>query len=163
MSRHHLTPRAGYEHHEIAIEWDRALGSFFAQAYPGNDAPEAEPIDLWLGADQPSTDAATVIEAVRPYAHVPDHLLAQLKADSAREGSRHRPGAGTHAALDQLQSTLNTGTPQQATALIERLLAEGLQPLIGQVLTSLVDQKIRSLSDRQLTEATVAPARPSTD
>lgn len=157
MSRHHLPPRAGYEHHEITVGWDRSLGSFFAQAYATGDGPaEEEAIHLWLGADEPITEAATVVEAVRPYAHVPEHLIAQLKADSAREGSRRKPGTrvpAIDAVLDQLESTLHKGTAEQATTLIERLLEEGLQPLVERVLTALLDQEIRSLSDRQLTEA----------
>lgn len=31
MSRHELTPKAGYEQYTITVGWDRPLGSFFAQ------------------------------------------------------------------------------------------------------------------------------------
>lgn len=53
----------------------------------------AEPVFIWLGADgTPITHATDVIQAVAPYAHIPDNLGIALALDQLTEGSRrHRP------------------------------------------------------------------------
>ena len=94
MSRHSLVPLP--EHgaiYEIAIGWDRALGTFFVIVFgtfddddsaPGGD--ELTPL-LWEGAAPGAliTPEATIAFAA-PYAVIPDGLAALLAADRQAEG-----------------------------------------------------------------------------
>ncbi len=94
MSRHSLVPLP--EHgaiYEIAIGWDRPLGSFFVIIFgtpddddsaPGGD--ELTPL-LWEGAAPGAliTPEAAIAFAA-PYAVIPDGLAALLAADRQAEG-----------------------------------------------------------------------------
>ncbi|MFI0796598.1 hypothetical protein ACH4OY_28520 [Micromonospora rubida] len=86
-----LPDRSGYI---VRVGWDRPLRSFFAQVINtgvlDEESPDAMPV--WLGAAECVTDPETVIEAVRPYAVIPDTLRTDLEADRAWEGTRARPG-----------------------------------------------------------------------
>ncbi|MEU8376109.1 hypothetical protein AB0C22_23715 [Micromonospora sp. NPDC048894] len=91
MSRHDLTPLPQFARHEVAVGWDRPLRTYFAVVTdPDIDDETAEgATPLHLGAAEQVTDPAVIIEAVRPYAHIPDDLHATLQADRDREGLGH--------------------------------------------------------------------------
>lgn len=94
MSSHQLDALPGRDGYIVRVGWDRPLHSFFAQVINtgvlDEESPDAMPV--WLGAAECITDPETVIEAVRPYAVIPDTLRADLEADRAWEGTRARPG-----------------------------------------------------------------------
>ncbi|WP_280254951.1 hypothetical protein [Nocardia wallacei] len=73
---------------EIYVGWDRGLGTYFAQVYDGVDADGEDVLSLDLGNEPGeigTPDAA--IEAIRPYAKIPEDLPAALN------GQREAPGA----------------------------------------------------------------------
>ncbi|SCG15620.1 hypothetical protein GA0070610_1856 [Micromonospora echinofusca] len=86
-----LPDRSGYI---VRVGWDRPLHSFFAQVINTDVLDETSPdaMPVWLGAAECVTDPDTVIEAVRPYAVIPDTLGTDLEADRAWEGTRAQPG-----------------------------------------------------------------------
>ena len=117
MSRHTLTAKPAYGDHQIVIGWDRPLGSYYAQVINLNadesDEPSRfpaitetlhwlaallhlptrwlpmEPVFILLGADRiPIEHPEQVIQAVAPYAHIPDGLHLALTLDKLYEGSR---------------------------------------------------------------------------
>jgi hypothetical protein len=118
VSQHRLTPKTGYEHYDIAVGWDRPLGSYFAYvaAHAGHvprsrhlariadalnrlpipmprriRALDPEPVMILADDIDPISDPAQIIAAVAPYAELPDDLEAQLAADRFIEGYRHHP------------------------------------------------------------------------
>ncbi|MDG9674875.1 hypothetical protein [Micromonospora sp. DH14] len=86
-----LPDRGGYI---VVVGWDRPLHTYFAQVINEGELNEDNPhyMPLWLGVETRITDPDTIIEAVRPYAVVPDSLRADLEADRAWEGTRDQPG-----------------------------------------------------------------------
>ncbi|RLK12677.1 hypothetical protein DER29_5961 [Micromonospora sp. M71_S20] len=90
MSRHNLTPLPHRIDHKVSVGWDRPLTSYFAVVLNHGETDETSPdaLPVWLGAMERVTDPDEVIEAVRPYAHIPDTLRIDLEADRDREGSR---------------------------------------------------------------------------
>lgn len=94
MSRHELEPSVNIDPlpRSVAIGWDPPLATFFAiVSRPGEGDGEDE-IFLWIGTDYaevPEVDA--IINAVRPYAVIPDNLRSILENDRLNEGSRPRP------------------------------------------------------------------------
>lgn len=93
MSRHSLQPLPGRGSlYEIAIGWDRPLGTFFVIVFgapddePGNNAVEELPPLLWEGTAPAAlaTPEATIALA-SPYAFIPEGLAAQLAADREAE------------------------------------------------------------------------------
>ncbi|WP_083224757.1 hypothetical protein [Sphingomonas panacis] len=92
MSRHLLQPVVGVLPYpsSIAIGWDPPLATFFAIVSRSND--DEDNMLLWIGthyAELPEPDAA--IDAVRPYAVIPDDLKSNLESDRRNEGARPRP------------------------------------------------------------------------
>lgn len=94
MSRHRLDALPNRGGYTVVVGWDRPLDSYFAQVINEGELNEDNPdyMPLWLGADTRITDPDTIIEAVRPYAVIPDTLRADLEADRAWEGTRDQPG-----------------------------------------------------------------------
>ncbi|WP_433531231.1 hypothetical protein ACQPYA_03730 [Micromonospora sp. CA-263727] len=94
MSSRQLDALPGRDGYIVRVGWDRPLRSFFAQVINlgvlDEESPDAMPV--WLGAGETVSDSETVIEAVRPYAVIPDTLRADLEADRAWEGTREQPG-----------------------------------------------------------------------
>jgi hypothetical protein len=117
MSRHVLTPKRAYADHQIVVGWDPPLGSYYAQVInlkagepdkrnrfaviteilrrvttllhlPTGWLP-AEPVFILLGADRiPIKHPDDVIQAVTPYARIPDGLHLALTLDELNEGNR---------------------------------------------------------------------------
>jgi hypothetical protein len=164
MSRHRLRPRAGYQGYEIAVGWDRALGSFYAQVFTANPDATADQggTHLWLGAAEPVTDANTVVDAVRRYAEVPEHLTADLKADSAREGGRSATGLPHAAAtaIEQFRAAIVNDHAEAAVTILHELIATRNLSLVEQVIGWAIDHRLRELTADQLAEAagTITPA-----
>ncbi|MEU5436417.1 hypothetical protein AB0G73_23985 [Streptomyces sp. NPDC020719] len=119
MSAHELTPHSGApEHRIVRVGWDAALSTFFAQVL---DEDDDEILDVvWLGTDPLEiSDPGTVIDAVRPYANVPDNLAKALADEAAAEGNRFagRPGSQIVA-----ETTLARGvSPERAAAIFSEL------------------------------------------
>ncbi|MGW0504017.1 hypothetical protein [Micromonospora sp. NPDC003241] len=94
MSSRQLDALPGQERYVVRVGWDRPLRSFFAQVINtgvlNEESPDAMPV--WLGAGECVPDPETVIEAVRPYAVIPNTLRADLEADRTWEGTRAQPG-----------------------------------------------------------------------
>lgn len=117
MSRHVLTPKRAYADHQIVVGWDPPLGSYYAQVInlKAGEPDErnrltaiteilhrlttrlhlptcwrpTEPVFILLGADRiPIKDPEDVIQAVAPYAHIPDGLHLALTLDELNEGNR---------------------------------------------------------------------------
>ncbi|MBO0878800.1 MAG: hypothetical protein J2P17_00085 [Mycobacterium sp.] len=99
---------------EIFIGWDRGLGTFFAQVFEGTD-PEGEDILLVDRGDKVDeiTDPAEAIDALRPYAQIPDTLAEVLTAQRDAPGAREKspfvdvslprePAARTSAAIESI-------------------------------------------------------------
>jgi hypothetical protein len=164
MSRHRLRPRAGYQGYEIAVGWDRALGSFYAQVFTHDPDATADQgaTRLWLGAAESITDPATVVDAVRGYAEVPAHLIADLKADSAGEGSRTGPGVPHAAAtaIEQFTTAVLNDNAEAAVAILHALIDTRSLRLLAQVIGWAIDHRLRELTADQLAEAAgmTAPA-----
>lgn len=94
MSRYDLEPHVGavttYGPLSVSIGWDAPLNTYFAMILrEGDNVPDENRDLLWNGTrygEIAEPDAA--IEALRPYAKIPDGLAAVLTADRLREGSR---------------------------------------------------------------------------
>lgn len=88
MSRHVLEPYTAGR--EVAVGWDRPLGTFFAQVFDTTKDEDDQAYELlWIGfypGEVP--EPQDVCEAVRPWARVPSDLLDLLAADRRREGFR---------------------------------------------------------------------------
>ncbi|MFF5056132.1 hypothetical protein ACFY1S_23420 [Micromonospora sp. NPDC000663] len=95
MSRHQLDALPDRDGYIVVVGWDRPLRSYFAQVINEGELNEDNPdyMPLWLGVETRITDPATIIEAVRPYAVIPDTLRADLEADRVWEGTREQPGS----------------------------------------------------------------------
>lgn len=93
MSRHEIAPlNTGISC--VAIGWERGFGSFYFQMYRTDNACPFDTPDDEIGLDfEQITDPKKIIDAVRPYAHIPDDLNQQLTADKAREGTCEFPAA----------------------------------------------------------------------
>ncbi len=85
MSRHTLAPLLTTQ--TVVVGWDRPMGTYFAHVHDLTiNEDEADPIIAWFGGDfREITTAAALIEAVRPYAVVPDTLEAVLDAEAAED------------------------------------------------------------------------------
>jgi hypothetical protein len=96
MSRRELDPlaEAASTHGalRIAIGWDPPLNSYFAIVQRENDGVDDDGRELlWIGTRYGEiVEPDTVIDAIRPFAAIPDELAATLGADRLREGSRPR-------------------------------------------------------------------------
>ncbi|WP_066557157.1 hypothetical protein [Rhizorhabdus histidinilytica] len=68
------------------------MATFFAVvSRPGGDDDEDD-IILWVGTDYAELpEVRAAIEAVRPYAAIPDDLVSLLESDRLNEGARPRP------------------------------------------------------------------------
>lgn len=73
---------------EIYVGWDRGLGTYFAQVYDGVDVDGEDVLSLDLGNEPGEIDTPdAAIEAIRPYAEIPEDLPTALS------GQREAPGA----------------------------------------------------------------------
>lgn len=82
MSRHELAPRR--DGLEVVVGWDPPLCTFFAQVWDrtiDEDDPAAEL--LWVGcAPRELRDVQQVVDAVAPWALVPDSVVGALYAEA---------------------------------------------------------------------------------
>jgi len=113
MSRHTIEPKEP-ERYEIAVGFDAALATYFAQVIDrqidcqiereeeeraariaageqeDNDTPERDSIVLWAGTDvREITDRQVLVHLLQPDAELTKAMLATLVADKERE--RHEP------------------------------------------------------------------------
>nr|BFE51203.1 hypothetical protein GCM10017745_46300 [Saccharothrix mutabilis subsp. capreolus] len=73
---------------EVYVGWDNALQTYFAQVIDGTDQHGEDILTVDLGNDvNQVTDAAEVIEALRPYAEIPDELPALLERSRTADRS----------------------------------------------------------------------------
>ncbi|MEV0766264.1 hypothetical protein [Nocardia sp. NPDC050435] len=81
----------GVPDRRVFIGWDRGLGTFFVRVTDGFDDDGELVLRLMLGTcpDEIST-AAAAIEAIRPYAIIPDNLPAVLAAQHDAPGAQQR-------------------------------------------------------------------------
>lgn len=88
MSQHKLPPHVAGR--EVLIGWDPPFGSFYVHVTdPTKDEDDVAYDLLWIGCSPGEIPAAEeAVEAVRPFARVPDGLVDLLGADARREGSR---------------------------------------------------------------------------
>jgi hypothetical protein len=85
MSRYVLAPRSEeHSHLRIVIGWDDPLNTFFAQVFnPEIDEDDPGYEVLWIGtAYQEIHDMDKVIEALAPWAVVPQDIRSKLREDS---------------------------------------------------------------------------------
>ena len=76
MSRISLDPKPEFPGHSAAVGYEKHLRSFFAFAFDATGAP----IVAADGLATPITDPGEALDAVRPYAVIPDGLPALLAA-----------------------------------------------------------------------------------
>lgn len=91
MSRFSLDPKPEYPDHAAHVGYEKVLGSFFAYVF----GPDGTPIVVADGLITPITDPVEALDAVRPYAVIPDDFAAQLAVmpsveKTATERARHR-------------------------------------------------------------------------
>ena len=80
MSRHALDPFEA--RHDVVVGWDSPLNTFFAQVLDTEAGDDLDYEVLWIGTSFDEVpDPAGVISAIRPFAAVPDGLLATLQQD----------------------------------------------------------------------------------
>lgn len=164
MSRHSLTPKPDYRHHLIIVGWDRPLGTFFAHVHPQDhptadrdDTDSASPVRMWLGDDESIGDPRTVIDAVRPYAEIPDHLYDTLKAEQASQDGMDRisdalyeaelanHGASIQAAVDQFLAAMAARDNDAMRSVLRTMLEGGLQVTVAHILTLLTMSSLDAL------------------
>lgn len=92
VNRIRLAPRDdSVADRDIVIGWDRGLGTFFAQVLDGTDVEEEPIVRVEVGsAPDEITDPAQAIDAIRPYAQIPDHLVEILVQQRDAPGARER-------------------------------------------------------------------------
>lgn len=91
-NRIRLTPRdKNVADREIVIGWDRGLGTYFAQVLDGTDTANEDIVRVDVG-NQPDgiTDPVQAVDAIRPYAEIPDTLVDELLQLSSAPGARQR-------------------------------------------------------------------------
>ena len=82
MSRHTL--RAVAPDRSVIVGWDRPMGTYFAHVR-ALDRDQDDQLIVWLGGDYHEiTTAEDLMEAIRPFAVIPDGLQDVLEAE-ARE------------------------------------------------------------------------------
>ncbi|MEV0089122.1 hypothetical protein [Saccharopolyspora sp. NPDC050642] len=85
MSRYGLPARDEHASCEIAVGWDRQMGTFFAQVSdPGSDVPVLDRGDLFDRLTTPGQALALV----RDYADVPPDIESTLLRDARADGHR---------------------------------------------------------------------------
>jgi hypothetical protein len=96
MSRHLLTALPQFEGCEVVVGWDADSGTFFAYVLD-MQASVAEK-DPWLvsvgGGPLEIRDPHEAIDAVRPYATIPDELVDELAEEAAASPGPVRPQLG---------------------------------------------------------------------
>ncbi|MGW0251110.1 hypothetical protein ACWDYH_31225 [Nocardia goodfellowii] len=76
---------------EVIVGWDRGLGTYFAQVIEGVDEWGEDFLRLHIGVRPDEVhDPEQVIEAVRPYAKIPDSLIEVLTAQHDAPGALER-------------------------------------------------------------------------
>ena len=76
MSRFTLDPKPEFPDHSTSVGYEKHLGSFFAYV----SGADGTPIVAAHGLLTAITDPTEVLDAVRPYAVIPDDLTARLAA-----------------------------------------------------------------------------------
>lgn len=170
MTQYQLTPLPAYAGHTISVGWRCPEHTFYISVadlreHTGDDEPASAHLRLPVDNDK-ITDAVVVVDLVRPYAEIPGHLLASLKADQARH--TRQPGDsdpsrwGNPAAYDQkrersrvaadyLADQLRAATAEQAADILRQMNANGSQAT-GLILALMLAQALRGLDDAQLNE-----------
>lgn len=89
-NRIHLDPLDGAADREIVVGWDPSLGTFFA--YVADLDPQDEDLFLLDIGTRPDEilDPDRIVEAVRPYAEIPDTLTDTLRAQHDVPGASER-------------------------------------------------------------------------
>lgn len=128
MSRIRLQPNDNHANREIGIYigWEPALKTYFAQVFDGIDADGEEIMPVDLGNDPReihTPDAA--IEALRPYADIPDDLYQRLLA-----GRHLHDMTYTNHTRDMAQP-LDSANPAAPAAAHQTELADNRQPGAG--------------------------------
>lgn len=171
MTQYQLTPLPAYAGHTISVGWRCPEHTFYISVadlreHTGDDEIESAHLWLPLGNDK-ITDAVVVVDLVRPYAEIPGHLLASLKADQARHTRQPRdsdpsgwdnPAAyderreRSRAAADYLADQLRAGTAEQAADTLRQMNANGPSQAAGLILALILAQSLRGLDNAQLNE-----------
>ena len=81
MSRFTLDPTPEFPDHSVAVGYEKHLGSFYAYVIGADGTPIVTADGLLTAI----TDPAEALDAVRPYAVIPDDLPARLAAMPAVE------------------------------------------------------------------------------
>ncbi|MGW0245525.1 hypothetical protein ACWDYH_02685 [Nocardia goodfellowii] len=136
MSRIRLQPTDNHADRtiDVYIGWEPALKTYYAQVFDGIDADGEEIMSVDLGNDPheiSTPDAA--IEAVKPYAEVPDDLYERLVADRRYRDMSYvnltRPEP-THEP-DQKTSTQVPSTDRQTIFPLQAVANHGLPAIPG--------------------------------
>jgi len=170
MTQYRLTPLPAYAGHTISVGWRCAEHTFYVSVADLREqaSDDDNSAFLWIPLDNDKiTDAAAIVDLVRPYAEIPGHLLASLKADQARHtsqpGDRDRSGRDNPAAYDEkrergraaadhLADQLCAGTAEQAADALRQMNANGASTSAGLILALMLAQAVRDLDDAQLNE-----------
>lgn len=174
MSRRELTTLPHRQGYQVHVGWDRPLGSYFATVINLGIVDETSPdaLPVWLGAMERVTDPTTVIEAVRPYAVIPENLRAELEADRSREGTRTRPGWAHTAPASFVPAPLhstgvlsyqaNDGTRVTCAVRMYRTGPFSVAAVVTDTPTARTDSRVRPLL-RLLTRRTIGQRPAFTD
>ena len=76
MSRYALTAQPQFPGHSVTVGYEKQLPSFFAYVFTA----DGDPVVVEDGLVDPITDPAAILDAVRPYAVIPEGFAAQLAA-----------------------------------------------------------------------------------
>ncbi|KAA2252350.1 hypothetical protein F0L68_35440 [Solihabitans fulvus] len=80
MSRHVLTPLPDRDVCEVVAGWDERLGTYFSQVMV--QTPEGEiSFPVRTGLTETVIDPTVVLDAIRDYAHIPEHFHITLLVD----------------------------------------------------------------------------------
>ncbi len=96
MSLYTLTPKPGCERYTIQVGWNPHR-TYFAtvtdHAWDPAADPDNPPDTVRVGLVETTLDPTDVLRAVEPYATIPAHLAATLRADQAVHPGRsqHHP------------------------------------------------------------------------
>jgi hypothetical protein len=104
MSRYSLPPRTDAPGiYEVAVGWDRQLGTYFVIVFGPPDADGEPEVALWRGtAPAEITDPCDAITLAASYASIPDGLVATLQMDRIKSSA---PAGGALQILTRLLIT----------------------------------------------------------
>jgi len=169
MTQYRLTPLPAYAGHTISVGWNCPEHTFYVSVADLREhaSDDDNSAFLWIPlANDKITDAAAIVDLVRPYAEIPGHLLASLKADQAQHTSQPGDAAPAgwdgaaydakrerrRAAADHIADQLRAGTAEQAADTLRQMNANGPSRSAGLILALMLAQAVRDLDDAQLNE-----------